>query len=176
MVVAEVVGAVTTWLLCVCVSVKQSIAGGSTHSRGGSLANPVGFVKGSVRCDAGGSGGSGGRGGGGRDGGSNEGADGGGGGGGGNAISLLVLLLGLTATGLILLRFELGQMPKKKHKAGEHLLVLCYQPAFLCLFFFLLFFFLLFFFLLFFFLLFCCAAAEAAQKENPPDPCFLCHD
>ncbi len=49
-----------------------------------------------------------------------EGGDGGngGGGGGGSAISLLVLLLGLTATGLILLRFELGQMPKRKHKAG----------------------------------------------------------
>lgn len=33
-------------------------------------------------------------------------------------MSLLVLLLGLTATGLILLRFELGQMPKRKRKQG----------------------------------------------------------
>ena len=37
----------------------------------------------------------------------------------GNAISLLVLMLGLTATGLILLRFELGLMPKAAHKPGE---------------------------------------------------------
>lgn len=37
----------------------------------------------------------------------------------GNAISLLVLMLGLTATGLILLRFELGQMPKTTHKSGK---------------------------------------------------------
>ena len=33
-------------------------------------------------------------------------------------MSLVVLLLGLAATGLILLRFELGQMPKRKHKPG----------------------------------------------------------
>ena len=33
-------------------------------------------------------------------------------------MSLLVLLLGLTATGLILLRFELDQMPKWKRKPG----------------------------------------------------------
>jgi len=33
-------------------------------------------------------------------------------------VSLVVLLLGLTATGLILLRFELGQMPKRKRKQG----------------------------------------------------------
>ena len=42
-------------------------------------------------------------------------------------MSLLVLLLGLTATGLILLRFELGQMPKRKRKQGT-----CLQCA-LCL-------------------------------------------
>ena len=36
----------------------------------------------------------------------------------GAAISLLVLLLGLTATGLILLKFELDQMPKRRRKAG----------------------------------------------------------
>ena len=36
-------------------------------------------------------------------------------------MSLLVLLLGLTATGLILLRFELGQMPKRKRKQGTRL-------------------------------------------------------
>lgn len=58
-------------------------------------------------CFTGGSGGSGS--------GSGDGGDVGSGG----AISLLVLLLGLTATGLILLRFELDQMPKKKRKAGK---------------------------------------------------------
>ena len=51
---------------------------------------------------------------GGDSGGSSEGGDGGSGGGSGSAVSLLVLMLGLTATGLILLRFELDLMPKKR--------------------------------------------------------------
>ena len=59
--------------------------------------------------------------GGGDSGGNSESGDGGSGGGSGSAVSLLVLLLGLTATGLILLRFELDQMPKKKHKSGKQL-------------------------------------------------------
>ena len=40
-------------------------------------------------------------------------------------MSLLVLLLGLTATGLILLRFELDRMPKRKRKQGT-----CLRSAF----------------------------------------------
>lgn len=36
-------------------------------------------------------------------------------------MSLLVLLLGVTATGLVLLRFELDLMPKKKHRPGKQL-------------------------------------------------------
>lgn len=61
---------------------------------------------------------------GGDSGGSGEGDDGGSGGGGGgsgSAVSLLVLLLGVTATGLILLRFELDLMPKKKRRPGKQL-------------------------------------------------------
>lgn len=79
-----------------------------------------------LTCDAIGDAGGGSSGGGGS-GGSSGGSGGAGGGdsGGhfdGNAVSLLVLMLGLTATGLILLRFELGQMPKTTHKPGEHAL------------------------------------------------------
>ena len=71
-------------------------------------------------CVGNGGGGNGGSSGG-DSGGSGEGDDGGSGGGGGSAVSLLVLLLGVTATGLILLRFELDLMPKKKRRPGKHL-------------------------------------------------------
>ena len=37
----------------------------------------------------------------------------------GSAVSLLVLMLGLAATGAILLRFELDQMPKTSHKSSK---------------------------------------------------------
>ena len=45
----------------------------------------------------------------------------------GSAVSLLVLMLGLTATGLILLRFELAQMPKT-HRKGQHRQQACGMP------------------------------------------------
>lgn len=66
-----------------------------------------------VSCFTGGGGGDGSGGGG------SESGDGSSGGGSGSAVSLLVLLLGLAATGIILLRFEVDQMPKRRRKSGK---------------------------------------------------------
>ncbi|KAL0044094.1 hypothetical protein WJX82_008856 [Trebouxia sp. C0006] len=89
-----------------------STAGDGGSGSGGSGSGGGG---GSGSSSGGGSGSSSGGGSGGGSG-SNDGGDGGSS---GSAVSLLVLLLGLTATGLILLRFELGQMPKRKRKQGS---------------------------------------------------------
>ncbi|KAK9824322.1 hypothetical protein WJX72_009455 [[Myrmecia] bisecta] len=85
-----------------CVAILPILGGGGPSGGGGSAGGG----------DSSGGGGSGGGHGGSGSGGGSHGA--GGEGHEGNAVSVLVLLLGLTATGVTLLRFEMGELPERK--------------------------------------------------------------